>query len=688
MKAEAGRPFRDATRRVTRGASRGVSRAALPGVVWGDYPERMPRDEPGAHGWLDASWNWLRALAPQRRAAPYAQFAMQVEQRMAPLIADRALWVARLEALRPACRRSPEDEATVLEAGAVVAAALHHSLGLVPYRSQIIAARVMLDGSLAEMATGEGKTVALAMAAAMCSLGGSPVHLVTANDYLAARDAEMLGAFYGALGLRIGVVTQPMDQAARREAWRCSITYCTAKELAFDYLRDGLLRPRDRSELSHRARRVAPAGPVAEPLLRGLCMAIIDEVDTVLIDEARVPLVLSQGGDTAAEADFLASALACARTLVAGPHFTLVAGQAKAVLREKGRERVRQWPFAVPAAGRTTSRPVALHANQRHREDSVATALAALHLYQRDRDYVVQGGKLLIVDETTGRTAPGRAWSRGLHQLIELREGVQATARSTTVTQITYQRFFRRYLRLSGMSGTVGGSAREMSAVYGVSTVRVPPRLPRRREELPLRLFASDAALWLAVSKRVSELHPAGRPVLVGTGSVAQSDALSAVLLAAGLPHAVLNARQDHTEGPVVAQAGQPGRITVATSMAGRGTDIALGEGVVGQGGLYVILCQHNGSRRIDRQFSGRCARQGQPGTVETLLSLESPLFIRWLPGWLRELAPRAPHVIRRLLAALPQWLEEAAQRGQRQMLCRMDEQAERELSFGQKHPT
>ena len=653
----------------------------VPGVVWGDYPEREPADERGARGGFES----LLAAAAGTLVRPGARrgqrFAERVLARIAVAPQGRVDLAPRLAALRGAW--ATDGEAALLEACSLAALALQASLGLTPYATQLLAARVMLDGQLAEMATGEGKTVAIALAAAVAALGGTPVHVVTANDYLAARDAATLAPFYAVLGLTVGVVTQPMEQAARREAYRCDVTYCTAKELAFDYLRDGLARPRHGGALAVRARRMldaAEAGAAGNaarsgPLLRGLCMAIIDEADTVLIDEARVPLVLSEAADAPGDAAFLKAVLACASTLVAGEHFELHHARAAAVLTVAGRRRVRDYSLG--------GRP--LHANQRHQQDSVQTALEALHLYERDRDYVVRDGKVLIVDETTGRSAPGRAWSRGLHQWIELREGVPLTTRNTTVTQITFQRFFRRYVRLAGMSGTVSGSAGELRAVYGLGTVRVPLRLPSRRVTLPLALLPDHARLWEEVVAATAAAHESGRPVLIGTGSVAESEQLSHHLTAAGLEHVVLNARQDKAEGNIVAAAGTRGRITVATSMAGRGTDIMLGPGVAGLGGLYVILCQHNSSRRIDQQFRGRCARQGQPGTVATLLSAASPLFARWLPAWWIRRAVRPQGVsqwVLRLTVFIPQWLEEFSQARQRQLLCQLDEQTERNLTF------
>jgi preprotein translocase subunit SecA len=667
----------------------------FPGVVWGDYPERAAEDEAGAHGAADWMLRAVSASVWRPRAAPFAQFAVRVQERMNALasaslpLSEALVALRESRAVRPGPPGSPEragrpGEALLVEALALAGVAMRESLGLSPYPTQIMAARIMLGDCLAEMATGEGKTLAIALAAAAGALAGTPVHVITANDYLAVRDADALRPFYAALGLTVGVVTQPLDQAARRLAYRCDITYCTAKEVAFDYLRDGLARPRHDSDLAQRARRLAGQGARTQPLLQGLCMALIDEADTVLIDEARVPLILSgqSGGAEASnavgEAEFLASALACARTLNPTADYELQPARASAVLTQTGVASVQAWPFAAHG----------LRGNQRHSEDMVALALTALHLYQRDRDYVVREGKVMIIDETTGRSSPGRAWARGLHQLIEIKENVAATARNTTVAQITYQRFFRRYLRLGGMSGTVAGSAGEMNAVYGLSTVRVPLRLPSRREVWPLRLYPDEQQLWREVAHEVAEIHSTSRPVLIGTASVAQSEQLSAVLTAAGLEHVVLNARQDNAEGEIVAAAGQPDRITVATSMAGRGTDIQLGRGVAALGGLHVILCQHNGSRRIDRQFRGRCARQGEPGTQQTLLCVAGPLFQRWLPGWWLGRVTRpegVPQWLCQFTAFLPQWLEEFTQSGQRRLLCRMDEEAERELAFENK---
>ena len=657
-----------------------------PGMLWGDYPER--RADGATSGWsarIDRAWTTFRAVTPGLHGACRRRFALRVAAQAATLAnADPDDWARRLHALRAALARHGLDEDRLLEAFALVTVACERALRLRPFDTQIAAARVMLDNRLAEMATGEGKTVAVALAAAVAALAGTPVHVVTANDYLAARDAQAMGEFYRACGLSSAAVTQTMDSAARRAAYAADIAYCTASELAFDYLRDSLTRPRGLSDLGRRARRLGGNDSTATgTVLRGLCMAIIDEADTVLIDEARMPLVLSQAEDETDGPGFLAAALDLARTLRSDTDYALPGGQRGVVLTAAGTDKIAAWPAT----------PGAYAGNRRHRENTVCLALAALHLYERDRDYVVRDARILIVDDNTGRTAPGRAWSRGLQQLIELKEHCAPSRRFATIAQITFQRFFRRYVRLAGMSGTLRGAEHELAAVYALAVVRIAPRQPSRRLRHALQWHRDRAALWQAVARRAAEVHSSGQPILIGTASVAESEQLSRALAAAGLAHAVLNARQDQAEADVVAHAGDAGRITVATSMAGRGTDIRLGAGVAGRGGLHVILCQHNGARRIDRQFIGRAARNGEPGSVDTLLSLDSPPCARWLPDWWLRLARHgaglpawfAPAWFARLTAALPQWLEERHQCTQRRALCRLDAQREQDLAFCQR---
>ncbi|MBC5783736.1 hypothetical protein H8N03_12340 [Ramlibacter sp. USB13] len=633
-----------------------AARWPFPGLAWGEYPEQD-----------------VRAGAPRRprRAGIRALHRFADAAAVAGTVPADEL-PRRLAALSSL---AGEPEAWLLEATVLAASALAAALGHAPHRQQLFAARVLLDDRLAEMATGEGKTAAIAMAAAVAALASTPVHVVTANDYLAERDAVRLRPFYSLLGLHVDCVTQSMDAARRRQAYAAHVTYCTAKELAFDYLRDAMLRTTDLSPLERRARRLAaPAPGRSQPVLRGLCMAILDEADTVLVDEARVPLVLARAEGSALEEAFHAGALAQARELEAGTHYESGAEGRRFVLTPAGRQRLARWPVA--------NHPLLGH--RVHRENAVELALLALHGLQRDRDYVVREGAVALVDETTGRAAAGRAWSAGLHQLVELKEGVAATRRNSPHSQTTFQRFFPRYLRLAGASGTVREAARELRQVYGLRLVLVPRRTPSRVASPPLALWPDSAALWPQVAARARALALQGRAVLVGTETVAQSEALSAVLAAQGLPHRVLNARQDREESELIARAGQAGCITVATSMAGRGTDILCAPEVLERGGLHVILCQLNGSARIDRQFLGRAGRQGQPGSAERMLAADFALLQRWCPAWWRRwmARPGAPAGLAKITVAWVQFRQSFTDRYERVKLSRVASEEERDLAF------
>ena len=658
----------------------------VPGLVWGSYPERRPAPRRFAERCAallrDATDRTLDAASAWRRRhdAAWLQRVRAAQASLAALPEAEALAQVRTRLLREGL----EAEA-LAHALALVANAAQARLGVQPFDTQLIAARAVLDNQLAEMATGEGKTLAVALAAAVGALAGMPVHVVTANDYLVARDAERMRPLADAFGLAVGCVVQPDLPAARAAAYACDITFVTAKELVFDYLRDALTAAP--ASGAARTRRDAPAAPLARlqpaaaapALLRGLCLAIVDEADAILIDEARVPLILSQRGDAAASHAHATHTLRYARTLHRGTDFVLDAQAHAARLTEAGRARLER---AAPSLADACASPAWRH--RLHRERMVETALAALHLYQAGRHYLVREGAVHIVDEITGRVADGRVWSDGLQQLIEAKEGCTPTPPMQTLAQITYQRFFPRYVRLGGLSGTLREARSELMATYGVSVRRVPLRRPGRRQVGPARLFADHAALWAAAAQRALALHRAGRPVLLATDSVAEADALAARLAALDVPHAVLHARNDGDEAALVARAGQRGAVTVTTNLSGRGTDIELGPGVAALGGLHVVSCQLNSARRIDRQLAGRAARQGDPGSVETLLSLDTALLARTLPAPLRAALGRLnlPSPAVRLLARLPQRAEERRQRAQRRRLIDHDERCARQLGF------
>lgn len=639
-------------------------RAPLPGLVWGAYPER--RDAPRTR------WPWQRA--PYRRRLAAVRAAVVVWRAL-----DEAAFAARLRLEQGRLGRDGLTGERIVEALAAAVDAARRSLGVDAYDTQIHAALVMLDNRLAEMATGEGKTLAAALAAAVGALAGMPVHVLTSNDYLVERDATQLAPFFGSLGLRVDYVIGPMDEARRRIAYAASVCYVTARELVFDYLRDGQRRGFARSDLQRRAATLSGT-EAGRPLLRGLCMAVVDEADSLLIDEAMMPLILSRQVQDSAARAFFWQAWSLAGELESGRDFHPDVAAMRVRLTEAGRARLLE--RALPLGGRWRS--------ARLRDEVVGMALAARHLYRRDVHYLVRDGKIEIVDEITGRAAPGRVWSRGLHGLVELKEGCRPSPGTETLAQITFQRFFPRYHRLGGMSGTLREARAELREVYGLDVVCISPRMPSSRKSAPGRLYGAGNALWDAVTRRVAELSGQGRPVLVGTASVAESEALSARLTAAGVRHEVLNARFDAEEAAIVARAGEPGQVTVATNMAGRGTDIPLAAGVAAAGGLHVMCCQFNASRRIDRQLEGRCARQGDPGSVETWISIATPRVAE--VSLLGVLAKRAkqdedgrvvlgPRLLRWVLAGY-QWGQAQRERRARRSLLAADREWDRGLSF------
>lgn len=648
----------------------------IPGIVLGAYPERRVS--------VDAAVDalaWARALWPVGKCyGRYRRFMECVSALDAKLgVLDAPALSRRLRPLRAALARHGMTDELIAEAFVLIKRACAGVLGIDLFETQLLAARIMLDRQLAEMATGEGKTLAAGVCAATAALAGIPVHVITANDYLVARDAEFLTPLYHALGLSVGTVTQSLPRDARVRAYDCDIVYCTASELAFDYLRDGLVRDRSRSDLQQRvaALRGGGADAARATLLRGLCMAIVDEADSILIDEARVPLILSERCSNEAERDYLNGALTLARQLTASEDFLLHRHTRSVELTAAGRIALEQLAEGLDGAWH----------NRMHREETVCTALAALHLYERDREYLVRDGAVTIIDGSTGRLAPGRVWSKGLHRLIEIKEGCVTTSETVTVAQITFQRFFQRYLALCGMSGTLAEARGELGSTYRLPVVAVPLRCPDRRTVLPTRLFPDRESQWQAVVAQARTMTVCGRPVLIGTDSVAESEALSLRLTQENLPHAVLNARQDSAEARVIAHAGEAGQITVATNMAGRGTDIVLPAAVAGRGGLHVICCQHNVSGRIDRQLLGRCARRGEPGSTQTLLALDQPLIGRWVPGWVvRRISSNGcerPQWLAQRLVRFAQRVEERRERTLRRELLRRDIRATRSLSFG-----
>ena len=512
-----------------------------------------------------------------------------------------------------------------LDALALACVAARRTLGFDPYPSQVQAAATMLDGGLAELATGEGKTLALALAAAAQALDGTPVHVVSVNDYLVERDAVGLAPLYQALGLRVDRILQSDDPARRRIAYQADVVYSTGRELMFDYLRDRMAGI-DHGGLEAHAEALRDSAG-AQPLLRGLCCALIDEADSILIDEATLPCILAIPV-SAQEAAFTAEAIRLARLLWQRRDYRLDAQAGSVSLTDAGAARLRELTGADRPDG-DALQPVNGQASwrlERIRHDRIGMALAALHCYRRDRDYLVHEGRIEIVDRHTGRIASGRTWSRGLHQMIEIKEGVELTAPHETASRIAAQQFFARYWRIGGLSATLREARHELASMYGLAVTAIAPRHLSRRRDLGTRLFPNTESLHAAVLERTRTLADQGRPVLVATRDVAESEQLAGAMRAEGIEPTVLNARHDREEADIVAKAGIAGRVTIATNMAGRGTDIALDAQAIAAGGLAMVATCVQPSRRLDRQLQGRSGRRGEPGTVETLASVDAPL--------------------------------------------------------------
>jgi len=564
---------------------------------------------------------------------------------------------------------------------ALVREAADRVLGQRHFDVQLLGGWILLQGMVAEMETGEGKTLTATLPACTAALAGVPVHIVTVNDYLAKRDSEWMRPIYSALGIKVGHIVHGMDPAAKRESYRCDITYCTNKELAFDYLRDRIVlwdRPTPvRLKLE---KLYGETSRVHQLLMRGLHFAIVDEADSVLIDEARTPLIISAEGDRSYGPEVYRCAIDFARELDPKKDFMVAPNERKVELSARGESRTRELNWAE----------VGLQASEEQRQELIRQALVALHLFDKDKHYLIKDGKIQIIDEYTGRLMPDRSWERGIHQLIEIKEDCPVTRHKETRARISYQRFFRRYLRIAGMTGTAREVAGELWTIYRLRVVTVPPNRPIRRKKIPDRIYRTAQQKWDAVVRTVAEMHQIGRPILVGTRSVEASEHLSGLLADQNLTHRVLNARQDKEEAEIISQAGELGRITVATNMAGRGTDIKLGRDVADMGGLHVIATECHEARRIDRQLFGRCGRQGDPGSFESVVSFEDELITVYVGKWAQFLANL---ILRRPRGGMTRLfgknLFHSAQRSAEQMhaqmrgnLLRMDEQLGESLAF------
>ncbi|MFO0954860.1 MAG: preprotein translocase subunit SecA [Isosphaeraceae bacterium] len=573
--------------------------------------------------------NWLnrvQSLAVPTHAGQLGRFAVLAEKVNAleatlEKESDAEL-LARSRTLRLKARQGDSLNPMIPEAFALVRGAAKRTVKQRHYDVQLVGGAAIHFRCIAEMETGEGKTLVATLPAYLNALQGKGVHVVTVNDYLAHRDADWNAPIYKLLGLTVGCIETGMSDGARRAAYNCDITYGTSKEFGFDFLRDELKRlqlgdtHRKSFEQAVLGRGAHMEGEL--PVQRTHHFAIVDEADSILIDEARTPLIIGANNQpTQEEAAAYYGADQLAATLVRTKDFKYDPAERKAELNASGRRKVQA------VAGHSSFVTLTVDGLYEY----VERALRAQIAYLRDRDYVVVNGEVVIVDEFTGRMMPGRQWQDGLHQAIQAKERLEVTLETITAARVTVQDFFLRYKKLAGMTGTASSDARELRKIYKVGVFKVPTNRRCRRVWVADRVFSTEDEKFQAVADQIVEWHGRGVPVLVGTRSIEKSEKLSALLTAASIEHQVLNAKNHEIEAQIVSLAGQPGKVTVATNMAGRGTDIKLGEGVAGVGGLHVIGTERHESRRIDRQLAGRSARQGDPGYCQFFVSLEDEII-------------------------------------------------------------
>ncbi len=526
-------------------------------------------------------------------------------------------------------RRRRETPTELLpEALALIREAAFRAIGLRPYPVQLLGALVMHEGGLAEMATGEGKTLTAAICAVLAAWTHRPCHVLTVNDYLAQRDANGFKALFRFCGLHVDCVTSLLEPAQRRRAYKADITYTTSKELLADFLRDRLQLQRVGDPQRRLIRRIVrPDAATNDSLvLNGLHTAIVDEADSILIDEAVTPLIIAQPRANPMLVEACQAALHVSQVLKAGEHYSCDPRYREVKITPAGGDRIAELAQDLPPVWRGAGRRIEL----------IEQALSAREFFHRDKQYVVRDDKVMIVDEFTGRIMPNRSWSEGLHQAIEAKEGLPISEPNETVARMSFQRFFRSFPRLCGMTGTAHEARGPLWRIYGLPVVRIPTHKPCIREVYPERIFSSDEEKWTAIAADVERMHQMGRPVLIGTRSVDASEKLAIRLDALQLPFNLLNAVRHEEEARIVAEAGLEGKITIATNMAGRGTDIKLGHGIAERGGLHVICCERHEARRIDRQLFGRAARQGDPGSAQSFVCLDDELFRRFVPEALR----------------------------------------------------
>jgi preprotein translocase subunit SecA len=613
-----------------------------PGLVLGSYPEYSTEDSSWFEKLLSSTSLRLNA-SKEFSQKNLDQIVKRIDETGESLkkMPDEVLDMS-ITGLKLRLARSDADIGLAIQAFAMIREVADRVLGLRHFPTQLKGGWVIYNGLLAEMQTGEGKTLTATLPASTAAMSGIPVHVITSNDYLAKRDAETMQPVYQRLGLSVGHVIEGMDISERTAAYACDITYCTNKQIAFDYLRDRVARGNSGSVTHLKLQRLYDMEQdKTSLLLRGLCFAIVDEADSVLIDEARTPLILSNPVDSGENPDTYRESLRLASKLSQDVDFIIHKKERTAEITHRGSEKLKLLAESLDPIWKAT----------RRREELVSQALVAQYIFVRDRHYLVKDNKVQIIDDYTGRLMPDRSWARNLHQMVEMKEGCEISNDKETLARISYQSFFRRYLKVGGMTGTAIGIEKELALVYRLPVIRIPTHKPCIRKTMSPRTFTKAKHKNKAIVTSVNSLIAAGRPVLIGTRSVEMSERISIMLNKLGVSTQILNARQDAVEAEIIANAGAPGVVTVATNMAGRGTDIKLTKLARDNGGLHVIVTERNEADRIDRQLIGRCSRQGDPGSYQIISAMEDEIpaayyseftcyFLKLFMSWRGEFLP------------------------------------------------
>lgn len=623
---------------------------------------------------------WHRLQAPMRLKR-YQSEAQQVAAKRQNLshvsLSQLQQRVAEAQVMARA-QRFERERQHLLAALALLAELAQRLLNMAPYEVQLVSVLAMHDRHIVQLAPGEGKTLTIGLLGVLHGWDIRPCHILTANDYLAQRDAETLAPLYEFCGVRVGTVSADQESHQKQQAYACDVVYTTAKQTLADFLTDRILfaAPIDRSSILLKALQ-GNQSSMQQLLMRGLYSVIVDEADNILVDEAITPMIISQPQEDPSLHQAVKIARYLVEQLIPEVHYRLDPIHRDIRWLEAGDTLLESLQHELPPIWR----------NRQRRQDVLSHAILARDYFTPDQHFVVVENTVVIVDESTGRTMPGRSWSYGLHQAIEARAGVPLTHPSRTLARMSFQNFFKKYHRLCGASGTLQNIAHELFFNYRVQTLIVPSRLPSQLRVHPYRMLTTDADRIKAVLAQVRTLHSTGIPVLLGTRTIEQSENYSHALTAAGLEHQLLNAKEHEREAHIVAQAGFTGCITVATNMAGRGTDIKLPESVLRLGGLRVLVIEPHESARVDWQLFGRAGRQGEPGEVYAYAVRDDALLRKNLPGlsqlWILNLLPDA--ILRKLtskLIAVAQWRAQMRAFHTRRLMNHMTRESRKNMTF------